>query len=84
MVPRCIGLRLNQFQTVSRKKKFWCLRPLNEPYYMLQTLFVSKKLGIGNRNVSEMTALATYTVLHIYTPRCTILLHSVLIAPLVR
>ena len=51
---------------------------------MLQTLFVSKKLGIGNRNVSEMTALATYTVLHIYTPRCTILLHSVLIAPLVR
>ena len=25
---------------------------------MLQTLFVSKKLGMGNRNVSEMTALA--------------------------
>ena len=25
---------------------------------MLQTLFVSKKLGIGNRNVSEITALA--------------------------
>ena len=57
MVPRCIGLRLNQFQSVSRKKSFGCLRPLNEPCYMLQTLFVSKKLGICNRNASEMTAL---------------------------